>query len=69
LILENDDGQLVRRTFTFEGYRIRMVSKEPYTAPARGENAKAAPSVAPQQTKQRSVYARIKDRVKSLFRR
>lgn len=45
LILENDDGQLVRKTFTFEGYRIRMVSKEPYTAPAGERTRKRPPAL------------------------
>ena len=34
LILEADDGQLVRKTYSFEGFRIRMTHKEPYAASA-----------------------------------
>ena len=32
LILEGDDGRLFRKTYTFEGYRVRMIEKQPYQA-------------------------------------
>ena len=67
LILENDDGQLVRKTYSFEGYRIRMVHKEPYAA-ASEEAPKPAARLTPQVTpKPRSFYSRLTDRVRRLF--
>ncbi len=49
LILEGDDGHLFRKTYTFEGYRVRMVGKQPYQAAGEVTPAKqsAAPASAP----------------------
>jgi hypothetical protein len=69
LILESDDGKLFRKTYTFEGYRIRMVSKEPYVAPQQVETPRTAPSEARPPVHSRSLYTRLKDRVRRLFRR
>jgi hypothetical protein len=33
LILEDRDGKLSRRTYAFEGYRVRLTAKIPYQAP------------------------------------
>jgi hypothetical protein len=66
LVLESGDG-LVRKTYTFEGYRIRMVNKEPYVAAPEIETAKPAATAA-QPVKTRSLYSRFKDRVRRLFR-
>jgi len=71
LILEDDDGKLVRKTYSFEGFRVRMVHKEPYAGPAADEMPKPAPGLAPQAAPKtpRSLYARLKDRVARLFRK
>ncbi|MBZ5610990.1 MAG: hypothetical protein LAP38_22225 [Acidobacteriia bacterium] len=70
LILESDDGHLFRKTYTFEGFRIRMVSKEPYVAPPQVEPPKPAASLPqPSASTTRSLYSRLKDRVRRLFRR
>ena len=67
LILEGVGGQLIRKTFTFEGYRVRMVSKEPYQVskpvapPSQGVAAPTQP--APKEP----WYARMKDSVRRLF--
>jgi hypothetical protein len=34
LVLQDKDGKLYKRTYAFSGYRVRMVSKTPYQAPA-----------------------------------
>lgn len=69
LILEADDGRLYRKTYTFEGYRVRMVKKEPYEAPPQVETPRPAAGT-PVQTapKARSWYSRLKDKVRSLLR-
>jgi hypothetical protein len=68
LILEGDGGQLFRKTYTFEGYRVRMVNKEPYQA-ARATDTPAQPvAAAPQPApKPRSWYAKMKDGVHRLL--
>lgn len=68
LILEGDGGQLFRKTYTFEGYRVRMVNKEPYQAAGATDSPAqrvAAPQPAP---KPLSWYARMKDSLRQLFR-
>ena len=70
LILEADDGNLYRKTYSFEGNRVRMVNKELY-------NSEPAPDLAhpvhntPQQQQpaaSRSWLARLRDRARRLFR-
>jgi len=68
LILDGDGGQLVRKTFTFEGYRVRMVNKEPYhVAKPVDPPSQAAAAPAPSAPKERSWYVRMKDSVRRLF--
>ncbi|HEX6895201.1 MAG TPA: SH3 domain-containing protein [Bryobacteraceae bacterium] len=71
LVLEDDDGKLLRKTYSFEGFRVHMVHKEPYTASAAGEMPKPAPGLTPQASPKasRSLFARVKDRVARLFRK
>ncbi len=68
LIFEGDNGSLIRKTYSFEGFRIRMVRKEPYVAPVEGSTPKAAASAPVEQQRQTpSWFSRLKDRVKHLF--
>lgn len=68
LILEGDGGQLLRKTYTFEGYRVRMVNKEPYQAASTTDTPAQAVAAPPQAAPQpRSWYARMKDGVRKLF--
>ncbi len=68
VVLEGNDGGLIRKTYTFEGYRIRMVKREPYNAQPLVEQPKApANAPPPSATTDRSLIARLKDRVKRLF--
>ena len=71
LILEGDDGKLVRKTYSFEGFRVRMVHKETYTAPTAEEAPSAEPAaVASHATApQRSIYSQLRERVRKLFGR
>lgn len=68
LVLEGDDGALYRKTYVFNGYRVNLVSTEPYQA---GSPENAAPAVGVAQTKGAakgvSWYARIKERISKLF--
>jgi hypothetical protein len=69
LILEAEGGHLFRKTYTFEGYRVRMVDKQPYGAPSQGQPPpRQTPAVQPQQAaKERPWYVRMKDSVRQLF--
>ncbi|HYL77025.1 MAG TPA: SH3 domain-containing protein [Bryobacteraceae bacterium] len=68
VVLEDDTGHLYRKTYTFEGFHVRMVNKEPYQTSAEADAAKPRASPPVQQPpKDRSWYARIKDRVRRLF--
>ena len=69
LILESDDGQLMRKTYSFEGFRVRMTHKEPYAAP-KDDMPKPAAGLTPREpTKPRSLYSRLRERVARLFHR
>ena len=67
LVLENDDGKLFRKTYTFEGYRVHMVAKAPYLASTESAAASKVASPPEQPAKQRSWYVRMKDRVRHWF--
>lgn len=70
LVLEGDDGQLYRKTYVFNGYRVNLVNTERYdgqqiaenpaAAGGQKENAKAASG---------SWYAHLKQRISRLFNR
>ena len=67
LVLERDDGQLQRKTYTFEGFRVRMVASEPYQAKPVLEIPKASLPVPHSAAPSRSWYAKVKDRLRRLF--
>ena len=68
LVVEGNDGGLNRKTYTFEGYRIRMVKREPYNPHPIIEPLKPAPNAqAPAPVNDRSFITKLKDRVKGLF--
>ena len=69
LLLEDDDGKQWRKTYTFEGYRVHMVNKEPYPPAKQAEPPRQAAAPPTQQpAEERSWYARMKDRVRRWFR-
>lgn len=70
IVLEAVDGNRYRKTYSFEGYRIRMVAKELYAQPREVDTPKpVANGQAQEQAAARlSWYARLKDRVHRLFR-
>lgn len=68
LIVENEDGQQVRKTFAFEGYRVRLVNVEPWTKLEDPFDAKALaiarPSPKPAAVEQSvSWWQRLKDKL------
>jgi hypothetical protein len=67
LILEGVGGQLIRKTFTFEGYRVRMVSKEPYQVSKPVEPPSQGVAAPTQPAPKEPWYARMKDSVRRLF--
>ena len=68
LVLEGDDGHLYRKTYTFEGFRVRMVASEAYQAKPVLEIPKASLPAPRPVAPSRSWYARVKDRLRRLFR-
>lgn len=72
LILEGDDGNLYKKTFVFNGYRVSLVDSVPYVAPSPANDklpsAVVAQSPAAPQAGH-SWYAGMKDRVAKLLRR
>jgi hypothetical protein len=72
LILDQD-GQVFRKTYLFNGYRVSLASKEPYQLavdPSRNETvASAAPaSVPPVPSSGPGLLARLKERIRTVFR-
>jgi hypothetical protein len=68
VVVETNDGGLVRKTYTFDSYRIRMVKREAYNPHQEAEAPKPVASVpASPATNGLSLYAKMMDRVKRLF--
>lgn len=62
VVLEDKDGQLYKRTFGFNGYHIRMISKTPYQRPAPLPEVRATSSFeteAPAAAPEPSLSARL----------
>ncbi|HZT39886.1 MAG TPA: SH3 domain-containing protein [Bryobacteraceae bacterium] len=72
LILE-EDGQITKNTYTFNGYRVTLVKKEPYRMSAPGQAGEpvqvAANASGADSSKQNaSWYSRLRDRMRKWFR-
>ncbi len=69
LVLEDADGQLYRKTYVFNGYRLNLVGAERYQT----SNPEDVPVTAIAQNrppaKGESWYARVKDRISKFFNR
>ena len=70
VVLEANDGRRYRKTYSFEGFRVRMVNRQLDTHTPQLDAPKSVASApAPQQTLvKRSWYARLKDRVHRFLR-
>jgi hypothetical protein len=68
VVLETNDGGLIRKTYTFDSYRIRVVKREPYNPQPEVEAPKAiANAPPPSAANGPSLYAKLVERVKRLF--
>jgi hypothetical protein len=70
VIVEGVDSNWYRKTYSFDGFRIRMASRERYSPQAQAEVAKVSPQAVPAQQPavKRSLFSRLKDRMHRLFR-
>jgi hypothetical protein len=70
VIVEGVDGNWYRKTYSFDGFRIRMASRERYVPAAPGESEKpsAQPTVQKTPAEKRSLFSRVKERLHWLFR-
>jgi hypothetical protein len=69
VVLEGNDGIRYRKTYSFEGFRIRMAAREPYKEAPEVNTKSAANGQAREQPAARlSWYAKLKDRVHRLLR-
>ncbi|MCC7175311.1 MAG: SH3 domain-containing protein [Bryobacterales bacterium] len=60
LPVEDKDGTRYLRTYTFQGYRVRMVAKVPWVAPPEPAAETAAPPAPP---RDRPWFIRLRDRL------
>ena len=68
LVLD-DRGQLVRKTYAFNGYRVNLARQEPFASQTDAQVAGGPNSTAPsQQPAGQTWYARLSERVRSWFR-
>jgi len=70
VVVEGVDGRRYRKTYSFEGFRVRMVNRvlEAPAPPVDAPKSLAGTSAPPAAAVKRSWYARIKDRFRRLFR-
>ncbi len=70
VVLEGEDGHLYRKIYSFDSYRIHLVSRELYDPAAKTDAAKLASnaSASEQPAAKSSWYAQLRERVHRLFR-
>lgn len=70
VVVEGVDGNLYRKTYSFDSYRIHMISREVYDPAKKTEAPRIASSATAsgQGDAKHSWYAALKDRVHRLFR-
>jgi hypothetical protein len=71
VIVEGNDDRFYRKTYSFEGYRIRMINRELYEAKREVDAKSRAVATAPAQPapKNQSWFSKMKDKVKGLVNR
>jgi hypothetical protein len=70
VVIEGVDGNWYRKTYSFDGYRIRMVARERYSQTAQTEIPKPSVQtpIASEPAVKRSLYSRFRDRIHRFFR-
>jgi len=70
LVIEERDGQRRLRTYGFQGFRVRLIDKQPWNPPEEdlGTGALPGESDDAQTPAGKSFWTRTKDRLKSLWR-
>ena len=68
-VKDNKDGMLYKRTYAFTGYHVRMISREPVAAAHVIDELRVASVPASPVPAAPSLWARMTDRVKRLWRR
>jgi len=66
IVLETPDGQLERRTYAFEGYRVRLLTTSPWERLADPFDIKATQitkPVDPNAGKEKTIWERVKEKV------
>jgi len=71
LIVEEKDGARYRRTYAFQGFRVRMIAKSPWPPPSQSPLAPGPPDSAAAQGKrpEQSFLSRVKEAWAGLRRR
>lgn len=74
VILSTDNGQAIRKSYAFNGYRINLTGKEPYQLPREEQPTQIASTAAnapASHTEQKSVswYLRLKQKVATMLRK
>jgi hypothetical protein len=69
LIIEDKDGTRSKRTYAFQGYRIRMIASAPWNPPDEFPERNASAELPYQEQDQRSFFGRLFDKVKGIFGR
>jgi SH3-like domain-containing protein len=59
LVVEEKDGVRYRRTYAFEGYRVRLVGKSPWDGPSLDELVRKPPEAEPEEQDERSFFTRL----------
>ena len=69
LVIENKDGSLTRRTYAFQGYRVRVIARQPFQLPPEVSDAPERPlEPAPDAPAQSpGAWVRLKAGIGSIF--
>jgi hypothetical protein len=69
LILEDDDGQFVKKTYVFNGYRVNLAKKEPYEGgPPRADLPALAAAKASGQAQAAAPKPSLMDRLRKMLK-
>lgn len=69
LIIEDKDGVRSKRTYAFQGYRVRLIATEPWNPGSDAPERIAGAEPPFQEQDQRSFFGRLWDKIKGIFGR